>query len=576
MLSFRRIVAAVLFTGAAACSHGASTTSDNPSISVSLRTDLAQRCLGLATDVTAAVTDKNGSVAIGLPITWSDTAPGDSIVPSSLTTGDSLHINVAQVTTGTAAGPRTITANVAGAPAATITITGISPCPRHMFTTLVGDSVVSSGTVVTLLATLESDSGYVVENPPGSWTILNGGGSLATKLVADRIAADFTVGPTPGPQQVEVSSPGLPPDTVTVRALPTAIPLVATVPITGTTFDHDAFVRDGIAFVFAWDRGVLIYDVGNGVRGGSPSNPQLISQVVTSAAGLSAGPSVHNGWWFKNPVTGEKRYLFVGQEGPETVGKSSSGDIHVVDVSDLTHPVEVGFIHIPGAGPHNFWMDEANQTLYAAYYNAGVIKVDVSGTLSGDISNRIVAQVLPGGSSHTFTWGVMLSGGTLYASDIVSGFWALDPATLAVKGGGSNLPPGVSAGSDLWVTGQTGYSGDLGCGCGARVLVWSLDGNGIPTLANQLTITAGTTLSDVAVSPDGKMLVATVEGGSGNGLWIWDRADPVHPVVVASYLVSDGLHTGEVKVVNGRTYVFAARDPPDQALMIFDITDLVH
>ena len=38
-------------------------------------------------------------------------------------------------------------------------------------------------------------------------------------------------------------------------------------------------------------------------------------------------PSVHNGWWFHNPVT-EARYLFIGQEGPSVVA-SSSGDIHV-------------------------------------------------------------------------------------------------------------------------------------------------------------------------------------------------------------------------------------------------------
>ncbi len=34
---------------------------------------------------------------------------------------------------------------------------------------------------------------------------------------------------------------------------------------------HDTFVRDGIAFAFVWDDpGLVIYDVGNGIRGGSP------------------------------------------------------------------------------------------------------------------------------------------------------------------------------------------------------------------------------------------------------------------------------------------------------------------
>ena len=28
---------------------------------------------------------------------------------------------------------------------------------------------------------------------------------------------------------------------------------------------HDTYVRDGLAFVFAWNTGVIIYDVGNGI-----------------------------------------------------------------------------------------------------------------------------------------------------------------------------------------------------------------------------------------------------------------------------------------------------------------------
>ena len=187
---------------------------------------------------------------------------------------------------------------------------------------------------------------------------------------------------------------------------------------------HDTYVRDGIAFVFAWDEGVIIYDVGNGMRGGSPLAPVKISQLITSARGATS-PSVHNGWWFHNPVSGEARYLFIGQEGPANIGVSSSGDIHVVDVLDLAHPREVAFFHLGGAGTHNFWVDEEKQVLYAAYYNAGVIALDISGTLSGNLSDRLLSQVKPGGPSNTFTWGVQLANGSLYAIDMESGLWQL-------------------------------------------------------------------------------------------------------------------------------------------------------
>jgi hypothetical protein len=188
---------------------------------------------------------------------------------------------------------------------------------------------------------------------------------------------------------------------------------------------HDTYVRDGIAFVFAWNTGVIIYDVGNGLRGGSPTAPVEISRLVTSANGICCGPSVHNGWWFHNPVTSERRYLFIGQEGAATIGSHSSGDIHVVDVSDLAQPREVAFFHLNGAGTHNFWMDEERQILYAAYYNGGVVALDVSGTLAGNLSGRLRSQLKPGGVGNTFTWSVQLANGFLYAIDMLSGLWQL-------------------------------------------------------------------------------------------------------------------------------------------------------
>ena len=188
---------------------------------------------------------------------------------------------------------------------------------------------------------------------------------------------------------------------------------------------HDTFVRDGIAFVFAWNTGVMIYDVGNGMAGGSPAAPVEISRLVTASNGVPRGPAVHNGWWFHNAATGERRYLFVGQEGPGVTGSESSGDIHVVDVSDLTNPAEVAFFHLDGAGTHNFWMDEERQILYAAYYNGGVIALDVSGTLAGNLASRVLSQAKLGGRGNTFTWGVQLANGYLYAIDMLTGLWQL-------------------------------------------------------------------------------------------------------------------------------------------------------
>jgi hypothetical protein len=225
----------------------------------------------------------------------------------------------------------------------------------------------------------------------------------------------------PGPSEDDADMPALLIYDVTQPATPV---LVHREPIERHYGIHDTFVRDELAFVFAWDEGVIIYDVGNGIRGGSPDSPVEVSRIITAATS-SNSPSVHNGWWFHNQVTGERRYLFVGQEGLASIPTQSSGDIHVVDVSDLANPREVAFFHVNGAGTHNFWVDEVRQVLYVAYYNAGVLAIDVSGTLSGDLSSRLLSQVRPGGAGNTFTWGVQLANGYLYAIDMLTGLWQL-------------------------------------------------------------------------------------------------------------------------------------------------------
>jgi hypothetical protein len=206
---------------------------------------------------------------------------------------------------------------------------------------------------------------------------------------------------------------------------PGSIALLAVVPVAANYGIHDTYVRDGLAFVFEWNTGVIIYDVGNGIRGGSPSTPVEVSRLLTADDGVAGGSAVHNGWWFHNPVRGENRYLFIGQEGAQVLGSASSGDIHVVDVVDLLQPKEVAVFHLDGAGTHNFWMDESRQILYAAYYNGGVVALDVSGTLKGDLSDRLIAEIKPGGDGDTYTWGVQLAGGSLYATDMLSGLWQL-------------------------------------------------------------------------------------------------------------------------------------------------------
>jgi hypothetical protein len=202
---------------------------------------------------------------------------------------------------------------------------------------------------------------------------------------------------------------------------------------------HDVFVRDGWLFTALWNEGMAIWDIGAAT--GSPAAPRLVGSVTT------VNGRVHNIWWFHNPLAPGKRYVFVGDEGPINLGVFSTGDIHVVDITDMTNPVEVAYYTLDGAGTHNFSMDEASGILYAAYYNGGVRALDVRGDLGAcadtarapdgrcDLRRmgREVGSALTSvpGVAPRAIWGVAFAGAHLYATDMLTGLYKLDIAHLA-------------------------------------------------------------------------------------------------------------------------------------------------
>lgn len=203
----------------------------------------------------------------------------------------------------------------------------------------------------------------------------------------------------------------------------------------GAPYIHDVFVRDGLLFTAEWNDGVGIWDIGGGGTGGTVAVPKRVARLAT------VGGKVHNVWWYQDPVTSSKKYLFVGEEGPGQIGLSSVGDVHVVDISTITALVEVARYTVPGAGTHNFSVDEANGILYAAYYNGGVRAIDVRGDLGTCLANQRTSDgrcdlTLMGrekgvfsGTQSLYVWGVHWSSSGLFASDMLAGLWRLTPAT---------------------------------------------------------------------------------------------------------------------------------------------------
>jgi hypothetical protein len=182
----------------------------------------------------------------------------------------------------------------------------------------------------------------------------------------------------------------------------------------------------------------------------------------------------------------------------------------------------------------------------------------------------------------------MLSGGSLYAIDMLSGLWQLRLAgtSFQVLGGGNNVPERYS--SDFWVSGGYVYSGTFpgrGSNPGNALKVWKLDAGGAPVLFDSI-VTAGVNLvSDVEVTADGRMLMFSTQYGPGAGIYFYGLVtDPGHPAFIGYFPVTAngqaGIHTTTFSDIGGRRYVFAAKypnasggtDPVAPAMIVLDVT----
>jgi plastocyanin len=201
--------------------------------------------------------------------------------------------------------------------------------------------------------------------------------------------------------------------------------------ITVGRYLHDLQVKDGLAYLAYWRDGLVILDVGNGIKGGSPENPKLVAQYKFNHYELYG-----NGWLAGTHTTFRyKNYVFVGDEvfpGNFDIDSKERipvrGILHVMDVSDIEHPREVAIYEVPEGGIHNVWAD--NDILYAGDYAGGGRVLDISGELRGNLyqQGREIATFWtgdPGGYrvNLPFTWGAQPANGMIFFNDINSGIW---------------------------------------------------------------------------------------------------------------------------------------------------------
>ena len=190
---------------------------------------------------------------------------------------------------------------------------------------------------------------------------------------------------------------------------------------------HDVWIENGIAYSSNWRDGVYLVDVGNGIAGGSPSNPVPFGDYSYDSG------AHHATFPYKSKSTG-KFYTVLGDEiFPKGVNPNgtneTAGFLHFVDFTDTKNPVEVAKYELPTHGSHNFWIED--DLLYVAMYTGGLRVVDLSGDLLGDLykQGREIGYILTGNPNgyipnDTMVWGAQLYKGHIFYSDFNSGIGA--------------------------------------------------------------------------------------------------------------------------------------------------------
>lgn len=201
-------------------------------------------------------------------------------------------------------------------------------------------------------------------------------------------------------------------------------------PTEGYRFLADVSVRDGIAYLSYWDDGLVMLDVGNGIKGGTVERPRVVSRFRyrTEWRGQRYGNTAH-----AVPYTNAagRRYVFVGDlifpERPDWTRRIQTGGyVHVLDVRNPEAPVEVATYEVPGHGVNRFWVED--DVLYVAAFGGGLRAVDVSGELRGSLQGRELAALettdarsaVPG---VPMTFAAAGAGGLVYATDMHAGLW---------------------------------------------------------------------------------------------------------------------------------------------------------
>jgi hypothetical protein len=216
---------------------------------------------------------------------------------------------------------------------------------------------------------------------------------------------------------------------------------------------HDIDVQNGLLYGSWWNDGLVILDVGNGIKGGTPSNPQFVTQYKYDLDALYKDVEAEGGKGFirgTHTAWRHKDYIIIADE---VFGNTSAeqlyagqisrahGRLQILDARDLEHLEPVAWYEPEFGGVHNVWV--AGDTLYLGAYNAGFKAFDISGELRGDLKaqRRLIGETMTADAkgiipNAPMTWGVVVNrkDGLAYVNDFNSGLSVvrIEPKAAAV------------------------------------------------------------------------------------------------------------------------------------------------
>ena len=232
--------------------------------------------MATAAPLSVIIEDAGGQPIAGVPVTWSVLSGGGSVAPTTSTT-DVSGVAATSYTAGNTSGPKEIQAEVPGATGSPVAFSvNVQPGAAKRLVKSGGDlqQAQVGQFPVALAVTVVDTFGNGVNAFTVNWAADPGGTVSAPTTItgSDGVTTVMYSAASIGTRGVTATAGSLvgSPVSFSETAIAT-IPLVKELPIATSDYGlHDQFIRAGLAFLCAWNTGLEIYDVGDGLPAAPP------------------------------------------------------------------------------------------------------------------------------------------------------------------------------------------------------------------------------------------------------------------------------------------------------------------